>query len=73
MRPGAKLLLVERVIAPGDEPDPRKFVDLQMLVLNYGRERTEAEFDGLYSKAGFRLTRVVPTTGPPAIIEGIRI
>jgi hypothetical protein len=73
MRPGAKLLLVERVIAPGDEPDPRKFVDLQMLVLNYGRERTEAEFDELYSKAGFRLTRVVPTTSPPSIIEGIRV
>jgi C-methyltransferase len=73
MRPQAKLLLVERVITPGDEPDPRKFSDLEMLVLNYGRERTEAEFEELYGKAGFRLTRVVPTTSPLSIIEGVRV
>jgi hypothetical protein len=73
MRPHARLLLVERVITPGDEPDARKFADLEMLVLNYGRERTEAEFAELYSKVGFRLTRVVPTTSPLSIIEGVRV
>ncbi len=69
----AKLLVVERVIRPGDEPDPPKFTDLEMLVLNYGRERTETEFRELYEAAGFRLTRVVPTTSPLSIIEGVRI
>lgn len=69
----AKLLVVERVITPGDEPDHRKFTDLEMLVLNYGRERTEAEFRELYEAAGFRLTRVVPTTSPLSIIEGVPI
>jgi hypothetical protein len=44
-----------------------------MLVLNYGRERTEAEFRDLYEAAGFQLTRVVPTTTPLSIIEGVRI
>jgi O-methyltransferase domain/Dimerisation domain len=69
----ATLLVMERVIRPGDEPDPPKFTDLEMLVLNYGRERTEAEFRELYEAAGFRLTRVVPTTSPLSIIEGVPI
>jgi hypothetical protein len=74
MRPQAKLLLVEGVITSGDEPDAHKFGDLEMLVLTpYGKERTEAEFAELYSKAGFRLTRVVPTTSPLSIIEGVRV
>jgi hypothetical protein len=73
MRPKAKLLVVERVITPGDEPDPVKFSDLEMLVLNYGRERTQVEFEGLYGEAGFELTRVVPTTTSLSIIEGVRV
>jgi hypothetical protein len=73
MRPQAKLLAVERVITPGDEPDPRKFVDLQMLVLNYGRERTQVEFEELYRNAGFQFTRVMPTSTSLSIIEGVRI
>ena len=74
MRPQAKLLLVEGVITPGDEPDVQKFVDLEMLVLTpYGKERTEAEFKDLYSKSGFRLLRVVPTLSPLSIIEGVRV
>jgi O-methyltransferase domain len=74
MRPQTKLLLVEGVITPGDEPDAGKFTDLEMLVLTpYGKERTAAEFEELYSKAGFRLTRVVPTMSPLSIIEGVRV
>ena len=74
MRPQTKLLLVEGVITPGNEPDVQKFVDLEMLVLTpYGKERTAAEFEELYSKAGFRLTRVVPTMSPLSIIEGVRV
>lgn len=53
MRPHAKLLVVERVITSGDEPDPRRFSDLEMLVLNYGRERTQAEFEGSTARPVF--------------------
>ncbi len=38
-----------------------------------GRERTEAEFRELYERAGFRLTRVVPTESPFSVIEGVRV
>jgi ubiquinone/menaquinone biosynthesis C-methylase UbiE len=72
MRPGAKLLVIERVLSAADEPDFGKFSDLQMLVFAPGgRERTEREFRALYDTAGFELTRVVPTASPLCIIEGV--
>lgn len=72
MRSGATLLVLERVLSVGDEADFGKFSDLQMLVFTpSGRERTESEFTAIYDAAGFRLTRVVPTTSPLSIIEGV--
>lgn len=44
-----------------------------MLVMTGGRERTETEFRELYERAGFRLTRVVPTESPFSVIEGVRV
>ncbi|HKP88140.1 MAG TPA: methyltransferase [Blastocatellia bacterium] len=68
--PGGKLLLVEAVIPPGDEPSFSKFIDLNMLVMTGGRERTEAEYRNLLQAAGFELTRIVPTPTPFSVIEG---
>ena len=58
---GAKLILVEMVIPPGNGPSPGKLLDLEMLVIASGKERTEAEYADLLAGAGWRLTRVVPT------------
>jgi hypothetical protein len=44
-------------------------MDLTMLVLLTGRERTETEFAALLRAGGFSLTRVIPTTGLLSIIE----
>jgi hypothetical protein len=74
MKDSGWLLLVERVVRPGNEPDPTKFSDLNMLVELGGRERTADEFRRLYAEAGFRLTDVILSTGSPlAIIEGAPI
>src|SRR5437867_872210 len=67
-----KLILVEAVIPPGSEMHFSKFMDLNMLVMTGGRERTEEEFRGLYEDSGFRLIRVVPTESPFSVIEGIK-
>jgi O-methyltransferase domain/Dimerisation domain len=73
MRPGAKLLVLDRVIAPGDESDIGKFSDLEMLILTGGgRERTEAEFRQLYDLIGFDVTRVISTKSVTSVIEGVR-
>ena len=54
----ARLLVIERIIQPGNEPDGIKWLDLLMLVLNRGRERSEGEWRGLLERSGFRAERV---------------
>ncbi|HBB35073.1 MAG TPA: methyltransferase [Cyanobacteria bacterium UBA8803] len=69
-----KLLLVEMVLPPGNEPFPGKFLDLEMLVMSTGgRERTEPEFRDLLAAAGFQLTNIIPTRSPLSVIEGVPI
>jgi hypothetical protein len=65
-----RILLLEMVIPPGNDPDLGKKLDLEMLVMAGGRERTEAEYRDLLSAAGFRLERIVPTPSPLSVIEG---
>jgi cyclopropane fatty-acyl-phospholipid synthase-like methyltransferase len=67
-----KLMLVEAVVPATSEPHFSKFIDLNMLVMTGGRERTEAEFRKLYEDSGFKLTRVVPTESPFSVIEGVK-
>ncbi|HZG86126.1 methyltransferase [Paenibacillus sp.] len=69
MLPDAKLLLIETVVPPGDAPHPAKWIDLEMLAITSGKERTEAEYKTLLERAGFRLNRVVPTPTPWSIVE----
>jgi len=71
MQPGGRLLIVEAVVSPGDEPDPAKFLDLAMLVVPGGQERSEEEYRVLLEKAGLRLTRVVPTRTSASLIEAV--
>jgi hypothetical protein len=67
-----KLLVIEAVLKPSNEPDPLTWTDLNMLVMVSGRERTEQEFRELYAAAGFQLTRIL-FAGGNSIIEGIPI
>ena len=71
MRPDGRLLIVEMVLPPGDTPHPGKILDMVMLVLVGGQERTEAEYAGLLNKAGFRLNRIVGTKSPVSVIEAV--
>ena len=68
-----KLILVEAVVPPGDEMHFAKFIDLNMLVMTGGKERTEEEFRQLYEASGFELGRIVPTESPFSVIEGVRV
>ena len=70
MPQGARLLVVEHVLPPGNEPSFGKLLDLNMLLLPGGVERTADEFRRLYEVAGFRLTRIVPAEGDLSVIEG---
>lgn len=75
MAEGARLLLVERVLPERIEPtnEVRSLVlsDLNMLVRNGGRERTERELRELLGAAGLQLERIVPTGTPFSLVEAV--
>ncbi len=68
----ARLLLVEKVIPPGNDPFTGKLTDITMLLVTGGLERTEAEYRALLEAAGFALRRIVPTRSPASIMEAVR-
>jgi hypothetical protein len=71
MDDSARLLLVESVIEAGNEPSLGKSLDLVMLALTGGTERTEPEYRELLEASGFRLARVVPTPAQVHLIEAV--
>jgi len=68
---GGRVLLAEMVIPPGNAPHPGKLLDLEMLVMVGGRERSEAQFRELFARAGLRLAGIHPTACPMCVVEGV--
>ena len=66
---GGRLLVVQEALAPGNEPSIGKIIDFVMLLVG-GRERAEAEYRALFDRAGYELTRLIPTATPLHVIEG---
>jgi hypothetical protein len=66
-----KVLLVETVKTANGEPFD-SLLDLNMLVISRGRERSEAEYRALLDAAGLKLTKVIPTMSPLSVIEAVR-
>ncbi len=71
MSPSSRLLIVEMVVPPGNQPSMAKLLDLEMMVTTGGRERTESEFNKLLSKSGFKLSQICPAANGVCVIEGI--
>ncbi|WP_179382251.1 methyltransferase [Streptomyces sp. SA15] len=67
--PGARVLIVEAVMPDGDEPHVAKTIDLTMLAMGSGKERTRSEYESLLNAAGISIDRVVSTPTPYSIIE----
>jgi hypothetical protein len=71
MKHDSKLLLAELVVPPGNTPSFSKMLDLEMMAMMGGIERTEAEYRDLLAKAGFQLTRIYSTPSPWSILEAV--
>lgn len=69
MRSHGKVLLAETLVPPGDKPDEIKFIDVIMLAVTGGRERTEEEYRELLARARLRLDRVLPTKASISVLE----
>lgn len=65
----AALLVVEHLICAPNQSCYGKSADIQMMVRNGGRNRTEREFRDLLTASGFDLVRVVATAGGPSVLE----
>ena len=63
------LLVIEMVLPEGNEPSFGKWLDLHMLVMSSGRERTAEQYRMLLQAGGFDLTRVIPTPAGSSIVE----
>jgi hypothetical protein len=66
---GAKLLLIEGVVDPTARDSFILDLDIEMLVMTSGRERTRTEWESMLARAGFQMARVIPTKGMSCIIE----
>jgi hypothetical protein len=74
MKSTGRLLIVEMVIPPGNDFHPSKLSDMIMLAFTPGGcERTAQEYAALFAKAGFALSRVVPTASPVSVVEALPV
>jgi hypothetical protein len=67
---GGRVLLAEIVLPKDNKPNFGKLLDINMMVIPGGRERTKEEFAQLFQRAGLKLKRIVPS-GPVSIIEAV--
>lgn len=70
--PGGRVLVVEFVVPPGNGPSFSKLLDLTMLLIPEGAERTVEEYRALFAAAGLRLSRVVNTAAEVSVIEAVK-
>jgi len=68
---GGRVLVVELIMPPGNEPSFGKTQDINMLINVGGSERTEAQHRALFQAAGLELTRCIPIMGELHVIEGV--
>ena len=67
----ARLLVIDAIVPPGNDPHPSKLYDIAMMTIFDGKERTEQEFGGLLAAADLKPTRVIATPGTVSIIEAV--
>jgi hypothetical protein len=66
---GARLLMIEFVVPPGDTPHPSKMSDLNMLAMLDGKERTETEWRELLTAGDFTGIEIHQTGAPLSVIQ----
>jgi hypothetical protein len=70
--PDGKILVIEMLVSPENEMSLAKIVDVEAMIMTAGaKERTEEEYKDLFDRAGFQLTRIIPTRSPMSILEGM--
>lgn len=63
-----RVVVADAVVPEGDVPHPAKFMDITMLAMHEGKERSEAEFAALFASAGLRHLQTVPTAAQIGLV-----
>lgn len=71
MRPGGRIAVVEMIVGQGNDPGIAALMDLNMLAVTGGRERSIAEYDTLLTRAGLQRTAVWRSGSPQGVIEAV--
>jgi O-methyltransferase domain len=71
MRPGGRVIVIEMLLGECGEPGLAPLMDLNMMVMLTGRERTLAEYRALLKDAGLSLSKSTPIRSPMAVIESV--
>jgi O-methyltransferase domain len=71
--PEGKLLVIAMVLPYDNHPSLAQLLDLNMLVMTGGQQRTAAEYGALLAQAGFRLHRIIPTGSPVQVLEAVLV
>ncbi len=69
MKKNGRVVIVDMIVPDTNSASFSKLLDLNMMVMTGGRERTKAEFCVLLDAADYRLTRIIPTMAPQSVIE----
>jgi hypothetical protein len=71
MTKNGRMLVVDMIVPDATSASFSKLLDLNMLVMNGGRERTKAEFCALLDAAAYKVTKIIPTMAPQSVIEAV--
>jgi hypothetical protein len=70
---GSRIVLVEMLLPDAPQPSPVTLMDMNMLVMLGGRERTAREYTDLLNRGGYEVERVIPTGGMFGVMEARRV
>ncbi|MFB4194258.1 methyltransferase [Streptomyces carpaticus] len=68
-RPGARILVIEALLGETGAPDPVALLDMNMLSVSAGRERSLDAYDALFEEAGWKRTGLSPTRSMFSLLE----
>jgi len=71
MAPGGRVAVIEILVGEVDDPGPGALMDMNMLAIVPGQERSLEEYDALLRAAGLRRTAVLATSSPQSVIEAV--
>jgi hypothetical protein len=73
IRPGGHVAIIESVLPETPAPHPGYLMDLNMMVMTGGRERTASEFGALLEHEGFRVEKVTLTPSLLSVVEAVAV